>query len=92
MEFIGKKKKQRSVTTLNSPVAQCSSAQDHDDNDAGSTTTSSKRNECWPQPTTEQNFTIVSHNGRQEVQAMYDVTVQWVYKTVFFAYESQILL
>ena len=43
VEFIGKKKKQRSVTTLDSPVAQCSSAQDHDDNDAGSITTSSKR-------------------------------------------------
>ena len=43
VEFIGKKKKQHSVTTLDSLVAQCSSAQDHDDNDAGSTTTSSKR-------------------------------------------------
>ena len=37
VEFIGRKKKQHSVTTLDSPVGHCSSAQD-----AGSTSTSSK--------------------------------------------------
>ena len=58
VEFIGKKK-QRSVTTLDSPVAQCSSAQHHDNNDAGSTTTSSKQKKLdapSQEEKTNQNF------------------------------------
>ena len=55
VEFIGKKKKQCSVTTLDSPVAQCSSTRDHDDNDAGSTSTSSKRKKL-DAPSKEEKF------------------------------------